>query len=250
MRELGDPVLGSRAAYVVVGVVFVAAVLMVWLGRDELRQAGGQTLTASLLGFLATLMLDVNAKERDRTDKRHEAERARLTQQLEHTFAVGSSSHMANVAFDKHVKFCEDYAEELRRTMEALLDFKRHREAFDQAKTLTSLRQKQALWLTPEMEAPLEEIERRLRWIGGKDFVVSTASEADQEALLDKVHKMFVEVLGEDFFGAAPDGEKLDQDLAIGNVIRGLGKILGVADLATLRHRILRAAATATPGSD
>lgn len=248
MRELGDRVVTGRGAYFVVGItflfVFLAAVLAVWFGSPELKQAGGQTLTTSLIGFLTTFLLNVNAKERERVQKLHEAERAMLTQQLEHAFSVGSSSHMANVAFDKHVNFCEAYAAELRKTLAGLLDHKRRSEAFDQAKRLTALRQAQALWLTKQMEAPLEKIERKLRWIGGGHLIAdeSGAPEAERNEVRQKISELFIEVLGEEL-GREPESD----EISIGNIVRGLGRVLGVDDLTQLRQKILRnAAATGT----
>ena len=35
--------------------------------------------------------------------------------ELQNNFALGAMSHLANVAFDKHVSFCEKYAEEMSR---------------------------------------------------------------------------------------------------------------------------------------
>ena len=166
-----------------------------------------------------------------------------MSQQLEHAFTLGSSSHMANVAFDKHVKFCEDYAEELRNTLAGLLDHKRRREAYDQSTKLTALRRTQALWLTPQMEEPLEKIERALRWIGAGHMIADDpgAPEAERNEVREKVSKLFIEVLGEEL-GREPE----DDELAISKVVRWLGRILGVDDLTRLRQKILSNAATST----
>lgn len=247
--------------YVLIAVAASGPLLLGWFTGDHdlVRRLAETPVVVGLVAFVVKMLLDANElaqertaarhrEERDDEQRRHEAERAALTQQLEHAFAIGSSSHMANVAFDKHVKFCEEYAEELRNTLASLLDFNRHREAYEQAKKLTDLRRQQALWLTPQMEEPLEKIERALRWIGGGHMIADDPKmpEAHRDEVREKVSKLFIEVLGVDSLGPPPDGEELDDDLAISNVVRGLGRVLGVDDLTRLRQKILSNAATFT----
>jgi hypothetical protein len=53
-------------------------------------------------------------------------------------------------------------------------------------------------------------------------------------------------LVGAKVLGPFPDGEQFSEEMAIGNVIRGLGRILGVDDLTRLRQKILNNAATST----
>lgn len=245
MRDLGEPVVAGRTAFVVVVVVFVVAVGLMLLGGEHLRLAGGQALTASLLGGLATLLMQVNAAERARTERLHEAERTNLARQVEHAFTVGSASHWANVTFDKHVKFCEDYAAELGNALKTLLLHAATGKALAHAAALAQLRHRQALWLTSEIDARLEQVEVALRKIGTKDLQIKGAQTQEELNMINKeqVQHLF-DLFGEEVLGGVPDGMNLDQDLAIGRVVRWLGSILGVPDLLRLRNHILGSTST------
>lgn len=240
MRELGDRIVTGRAAYVVVGIVFAAvfvgAVLMIWLGPSELKQAGGQTLTASLIGFLTTFLLDVNAKERERVDKLREAERAKLTLQLEQAFTFGSSSHMAEVAFDRHVTFCDAYAEALWETFETLLRDGVTAKAADHATKLWKIRRSQTHWLTAEMDEPLEKFEQALRTLASDERRIErgVVDPGKRSVLIDRA-----EVLFDRITGIAPKDSKRDE-IEIGALIRSLGQHLGVCDLMSLRLKVLK----------
>lgn len=250
------------AIYCLIAVAASGPLLLEWLSGDyDLVQRLAETpVVVGLVAFVVKILLDANervqerAEDRHREDRedaqrRHEAERAVLTQQLEHAFAVGSSSHMANVAFDKHVKFCEDYAEELRRTIGTLIAHVTTTKALDHAAALTLLRQKQALWLTEEMEVPLETIESALRRIGAghnRCEVDHSMSYDERMAIHRELHKLFADLVGTKVLGPFPDGEHFNEEMAIGNVIRGLGRILGVDELTRLRRKILNNAATST----
>ncbi len=253
MPALGDPIVTGRSAQlilIVCIVAFLAAVLAIIFGTPELQQTGLQTVPTSLIGAFMTHLMAVNARERERVEKRHEAERAMLTQRLEHAFSVGSSSHMANVAFDKHVHFCEAYAEALRSTLATFLREGPTELVLSHSATLADLRHKHALWLTPEMEAPLEKFEQALRDLGANEFVVNKARDlvdAERRERINLIYERFQSILGEKLMGKSEGGTSLDEAVAIGNVIRGLGRALGVDDLTHLRHKILRnAAATGT----
>jgi hypothetical protein len=248
--------------YVLIAVAAAGPLVLGWFSGDYdlVRRLAETPVVVGLVAFVVKMLLDANERVQDRAEdrhredredaqRRHEAERALLTQQLEHAFAVGSSSHMANVAFDKHVKFCEDYAEELRRTIGTLIAHVTTTKALDHAAALTLLRQKQALWLTEEMEVPLETIEAALRRIGAGHHrceVDHRMSYDERMAIHREIYKLFADLVGAKVLGPFPDGEQFSEEMAIGNVIRGLGRILGVDDLTRLRQKILNNAATST----
>jgi hypothetical protein len=140
--------------YVLIAAAAAGPLVLGWSSGDYdmVRRLAETPVVVGLVAFVVKMLLDANERVQDRAEdrhredredaqRRHEAERAVLTQQLEHAFAVGSSSHMANVAFDKHVKFCEDYAEELRRTIGTLIAHVTTAKALDHAAALTLLRQ-------------------------------------------------------------------------------------------------------------
>jgi len=230
-------------------------------GDHELvKRLADTPVVAGLVVFLVKMLLDANEKAQARAEQRHQeeqaqaqqrhdAERTQMVRQLEHAFAFGSSSHMANVAFDKHVQFCEASAAELRKTMNTLLNYATTAQALTHANELARLRQQEALWLTPEMETPLAQIEKALRRIGVVHHQATNDKGLPNEQrikMLEDIQNLFANVLGEKLMGLFLDGEQYNEELAISNVIRWLGRILGVDDLTRLRVKILQRAASST----
>lgn len=242
--------------YITLAALGFGPLLLGWiLGDNELvRRVAETPAVVGLVTALAKILTDANertqvrAETRRREDRedelrRHEVERAKLTQQLEHAFAIGSSSHMANVAFDKHVQFCEDYAKELRATLSTLWRNGPTEEVLPHASALVGIREAQALWLTPEIDGQLEEIEKALRAVGSGDHRIridnSLAGEARQEQIR-MIFQIFFKLVGLQVPEELQIHAAFTEKVAVHNVIRGLGRVLGVDELTRLRLGILR----------
>ncbi len=242
--QLGKRIVTGRPAYVVVVLVavFVGSLLAIALGQGGVQQAGSQALVASLLGLLLQVMLDVNARERSQVE-----------QTIEQAFAIGSASHMANVTFDRQVRFCEAYVAELRSTLETLTIHGPTPLALDHASRLCSIREEHALWLTAEMEDVPKRIEQCLRTHGATGRALAITEPGSDDSRLERVERLFRsfrDLLGKDLLGARPDDEPMDESLAISQVVGELRRgVLGVDDLARLRSSIVRRAATSAEAS-
>jgi len=81
-------------------------------------------------------------------------------------FSVGATSHMATVAFDKHIGFCEEYVQEVYAALRTLIEGGSTEEPLD-AGRFSRVRQKWALWLTHEIENKLDEFELAIAQIIG-----------------------------------------------------------------------------------
>jgi len=79
---------------------------------------------------------------------------------------VGATSHMATIAFDKHIGFCEEYVEEMYKALSTLIERGRTEEPLD-PRRFSRIRQKWALWLTHEIENKLDEFELTITQIIG-----------------------------------------------------------------------------------
>jgi hypothetical protein len=88
------------SAFEQVGIFAIASGLLVWL----IKALVGQSLSRDIETFKAELQ-KVHADQLEEAKNR---------------FTVGATSHMANVAFDKHVQFCEEYVEQVFKVMENL----------------------------------------------------------------------------------------------------------------------------------
>jgi hypothetical protein len=79
---------------------------------------------------------------------------------------VGATSHMATVAFDKHIGFCEEYVAEMYKALHTLVEDRGTEELVD-ARRFSQIRQKWALWLTHEIESKLDQFELKITQIIG-----------------------------------------------------------------------------------
>jgi hypothetical protein len=89
----------------------------------------------------------------DRSIERQKAAQSRELLESQNAFSVGATSHMATVAFDKHVGFCEEYVEGVYKVLNTLIQ--------------DGATEKWALWLTYEIEVKLDQFERRIAQIIG-----------------------------------------------------------------------------------
>ncbi len=228
---MGASVFAKGAAgwrfYIVVGLVIVVCLGVMFAFREQalVLQLAGLPMVGSLLAALLKVFEDLNA-----------ANREQAAQQMERTFALATSSHMSSVAFDRHVKFCEDYATELMATHETLLREGETEQALKHATNLHNLRLSHALWLTTEIEAPLKEIEQLLRNHGADVQRMKSAGRwmkpDGRVALVDKMMGQWCGLLGREFSvvpDAVPEGATID------DVLAGLRDVLGISRLTRLR---------------
>lgn len=94
----------------------------------------------------------------DRSIERQKAQQSRELLETQNAFAVGATSHMATVAFDKHIGFCEEYVEEMYKALYTLIQNGSTEEPLD-PRRFSRIRQKWALWLTHEIETNLDQFE-------------------------------------------------------------------------------------------
>jgi hypothetical protein len=101
----------------------------------------------------------------NRSIERQKAQQSKELLETQNAFSMGATSHMATVAFDKHIGFCEEYVEEMSKALDALI-----RDGIEgplSARKFFQIRQKWALWLTQEIETELDLFERAITQIGG-----------------------------------------------------------------------------------
>ena len=136
---------------------------------------------------------------------------------------------MANVAFDKHVQFSEEYVQEVHKALVTLFKEGPTAEVLQHTKALYMLQQKYAVWLTAKLEKDLELFESALRRLGANAHYVSAAPAADDfQQRLSAMYKTFADVMGAEFMGSNEwNGEGLTEELAISMVIRSTSCNIG-----------------------
>jgi hypothetical protein len=123
-------------------------------------------------------------------------EKSVLLAEMQNAFAMGTSSHMATVAFDKHIGFCEEYVEAMSNALNTLIQDGMKEKPLD-AKDFFRIRQKWAIWLTQEMETELDRFEQEITKIGGDAQVFEfTGIPLSNERSIKRVIADFREVLG------------------------------------------------------
>jgi hypothetical protein len=163
-------------------------------------------------------------------------------------FQVGVTSHMANVVFDKHVVFCEEYMAKVRQTVETLLRNHATLESVGHANDLYAIRLKHAAWVTTAMSTRLSGFEDAVRKIGAMANFVETTRESPQYAeqrakAIEFVYSEFQRILPQHF------GQPMVDGVSSESIEGRVREMLGIEALVELRHLLIRRAHTAAQGS-
>lgn len=180
---------------------------------------------AGLFVALHQIVRDILAHERE----------SRLQEQ-EQRYQAGFASHMANVAFDKHVEFCERYIGEVNSTVEALIREGPTRNALQSADRLAGVRREFATWVTPDIAEKLQQFEAVLRQVGAHDYQLESMPVGEERSqVVEEMFDLFTGVLGAE--GGTPNEAR--REIAHSRVIGRLQKVLGIDKLTRLRVDIL-----------
>lgn len=212
-------------------VVALAIGVVLLLPHGELVQ----TLAAiPIFGALSALVVDILRQQSQRRQEQQLSE-------SEQRFSLAAGSHMASVAFDKHVAFCEDYVAEVLSALRTLFREGPTQEALDHSDRLLHIKQKYVLWITRDVEARLEPFERALRRIGANDRAERLFPEGEGHmGRMQETYRQFAEVLGTEHMGTEWEGEPITDVAAVSRVVAQLRDILGVEELTRLRAAIVR----------
>jgi hypothetical protein len=213
--------------YAVLAVVFAGSLVLTWFLKASgfLAQLAAMPAVIALIGALYKLALD-EAEHQKRLELQHDRQ----------TFELGATSHMANVAFDKHVLFCEEYVAGLHETLRVLMREGTSANALVQADKLVDIQRRHSVWVTPEIELQLNAFDLALRkigstaWLYGKD-----PGAANRSGRVLEMHRLFADVVGLD----QEPGETPNKEIAIATILERARAVLGVRQLIELRHRLL-----------
>lgn len=161
-------------------------------------------------------------------------------QRRQEIFNLGATSHMANVAFDKHVEFCEKYMSEVHETVSTLFREGPTVEALNHADKFHLLRQDYAAWLTEEISSNLFPFEQALRSLGADQGLINHTNDQDLRSKhIEKVFADFKKIL------TIERGKEPDPEIATEEVKKKVRKILDIEDLVQLRKRLIEEAKNA-----
>ena len=151
-------------------------------------------------------------------------------------FAFLPASHMASVAYDKHVEFCEEYLEAVNKAVFELWLEGPNVNALGHANLLRDIRDRHTAWLTREIEEKLFPIEAALRQIGAGSHVLPLVQPGSQRSkIVDDVYGAFGKITesGKENQGSAA---------AVASITDSLRELLGIKELTELRTEVTKLA--------
>jgi hypothetical protein len=222
-------------AYIVLFGVFVLSIgAAVYIPdmREMLRAAVAAPGITALLAALFQLMRDEATFE-----KQLEAQRR------EFQFAMGSTSHMANVAFDKHVEFCEKYVAELNSAVRTLYREGESERALTHAQALYAIREQYFVWLSSRIDSELDTFESALRKLGADAIFIATTTghegyAAQRLLRIERNFELFSRILG------LESNEGIQEESMIGALKSKVREILVVEELTWLREHLIKQASS------
>jgi hypothetical protein len=220
----------SRQRYLLILAIFVVSFLVA-----SVPLLGAVSRVMATIPAIVAMVAAIFQLSRD-----HSAhERAILLQTAQHSFAIGATSHMAAVAFDKHVEFSEAYLAETNKTFDTLLSKGPTEEALNHAAILNRVRRDYALWLTPTIDTALEKFESALQIIGADaHFVDKAVDHPDRSAHIDEMFSTFAEVMNMPTW----QEKSVPGERASRAVLRKLREVLGTQELTNLREELINSA--------
>jgi hypothetical protein len=198
------------------------------------------SVASGLLAWLAKELV-THSLSRDLEAFKAELEKAHAIQieDAKNRFTVGAMSHMATVAFDKHVQFCEEYSTAVHGALLTLLRRGPHEDVLEDARKLGEIRERWSMWLVPEAEGQLDKFEGALRTIGANAYLLrELRADEDRTEAIKQAYGTFAAVMGWEKW----KGEIVTRDLAADRVFDGLRKVLGIGELTQLRTELMKRA--------
>ncbi len=161
----------------------------------------------------------------------HKSWKDEWLQNKQQDFILGTASHMAEVAYNKHVHFCEEYIERVEKGRQELLAEGPSRNALKIGRELVNIRQKYSLWLTKEIEDSLKPFEQALISIGAKEAVIDRLDVGEQRnRVVQEVYRAFGLIVGHE-----TSLTEEEANVYIDKVIELIRDILGINILTRLR---------------
>ena len=216
----------SIKSYIILGIVFTASLLASWLLPVEkliknfLAIPGGIAMLVAIYQFIRDLA---------------QFERSMLMQKDQQIFNLGATSHMAKVAFDKHVEFCEKYMAEVHETADTLFKEGPSKTAIKHYYSLFRINRKYSAWIPKKIAVQLEPFQNAVHKIGIKSGLAEDTG--DHEAIHER-YDLLKKVLGPDDIQV--DDLQKKNIIAKENVKEKIRSILGINELTEIRLFIIK----------
>jgi len=144
---------------------------------------------------------------------------------------------MANVAFDKHVQFSEQYISRMQQGLTELFQTGSAGGSLKFCSDLIDVRLSFRAWITEDVEAKVMPFEDALRKIGARNIVLEALPPGEERTrVVDEMYQVFSGVLE-----LKREGQ-VDEEIAPRKIMSHLQELLGVQQLSRLRRAVVQAA--------
>jgi hypothetical protein len=189
---------------------------------DILRWVSGVPALVALIGVVLQIFRD-----------HAQYEKSLAIQRDQQHFILGVTSHMANVAFDKHVEFCERYISKMQETLSTLFSEGPTRKCLELSSVLANIRLSSRTWLTSDIQDKILPFEDALTKIAIKHIELESLPVGEKRTqVVEAMHNTFADVLGLSRLEGRGDN---DEEVAARRIMDHLQAILGVKQLVQLR---------------
>lgn len=160
-------------------------------------------------------------------------------QQKQLSFSLGVTSHMAQIAFDKHVEFCEKYMSEVHETSDTLWTEGPTEKALSHASAFKKLRKEYAAWVTEDITQQLQDFENALFKLGVRSKLSLTTGRPEARMRAnEEAEKLWDELLG----SVIDQQKKPNENVALESIKTKIRNILGIQELTELRGALIKKA--------
>lgn len=164
-------------------------------------------------------------------------ERALELLEKQQLFNLGVASHMANVAFDKHVQFSEMYISRMQLGLTQLFQTGPPGESLKFCSDLIDIRLSFRAWITEDLEAKVMPFEDALRQMGAKEIALKELPPGPKRTQgVNEIFQVFSDVTGFKY------EDHIDEKIAPRKIMSHLQDLLGVQQLSRLRRVVVQAA--------
>jgi len=159
-------------------------------------------------------------------------------QKQQQLFTLGASSHMAQIAFEKHVAFCEEYMEEVHEIVGTLFTHGPTNDVDENLRNLYVIRRKHAAWITKEIGLSLKPFETAINEISALSGLVKGLEGTDKPTrtkAIKAMYEIFKEVIGLESKNVTEE----NTEIAVEEVEAKIRKIIGIEELSEMRAKIV-----------
>jgi len=217
----------SWKVYALAGIILCLSFVGSMFTTETLRVVISLPGVAALIAALIQIVRD-----------QAEYQRRLWLQENQQIFSLGVTSHMAEVAFDRHVQFSEQYIKKMQEGLEQLLKTGgSHKDALQFCCDLADVRLSFRAWLTEDLQAKVIPFENALREMGASGIALQGLPVGEQRnRVLAEMDRIFSNVTGFKLEGP------IDENLTPGRIMNHLQETLGVKQLIRLRGAVIAAA--------